>query len=480
MENSKLLTHLRTLSKEELRDFHRWLQSPLHNRNSKLPPLFDYLRKSAPVFLGRRLKIVKVHDHLYENLAFKEIRVRQLMTEMLDQLYDFWAFRLQSQDRAAQQLLLWKELDRRGLRVYAESLQQDLGKVLDSSLYDSDSYNFQHFEYARIEHEIIFAEGQRDKEPKLQEVSDALDHFYYYQKLKFYCSSLMLARFSKIEYDFSLIKEVLQEVEQANFQHHYGIQYYHHAAKALLGEGDQHFAEMKELLQEKLLGGQEADLQPMLLVARNYCIKKLNKNERSYLAELYEIYQLEIDQGLIYVNGKIPAATYKNISTVAILLKRYDWLEGFLEENREAVEPGSYHFNLAILRFSQERYDEVVALFEKADYQEVLLNLSAKAWLLKTYYELSLKHPEKEDYADRLEAHITAFTTFLNRKRRRLPAHYLYYLNLTKFSREMIRYSRPYQFDKEQLRLILERVGDTVQIAEKGWLRRKLEALTEG
>ncbi len=477
MENSKLLSHLRTFSREEGRDFHRWLLSPVHNRSGKLAPFFEYLRKSAPQYHGRRLKIENVHKFLYRDLPFKEIRIQQLMTEMLQQLYDFWIYQRQKASPIERQMTLWKELSRRNLKLYAESVQKDIEKLLDSSAYESDRYNYAHFEFAREEHELIFALGQRDREPKLQEVSDSLDHFYYYQKLKFYCSSLMLARFSKIEYNFALITEILEKVDEANYSHHYGIQYYRHAVYALLDKGDEHFFAMKALLQEQLLGEAAEDLQAMLLAARNYCIKKLNSNRREFLEELYELYQLEIKQGLIYVNGKIPAATYKNISTTAILLKRFDWLEQFLTDNQQAVSPGSYHFNVAILRFSQGRYEEVVNLFEKADYDEVLLNLSAKAWLLKTYYELSLQQPENDQYEDRLEAHITAFTAFLNRKRRSLPEHYLYYLNLARFSREMIRHSRPYNFDAEQLKSTLDKVLSIREVAEKGWLKRKIQAL---
>ena len=45
MENNKLITLLKTLSKEEFRLFARFVRSPLHNRHEGVIRLFTYLRE---------------------------------------------------------------------------------------------------------------------------------------------------------------------------------------------------------------------------------------------------------------------------------------------------------------------------------------------------------------------------------------------------------------------------------------------------
>lgn len=477
MKNQKLLLHLKMLSHSELSAFSQWLRSPALNSNRNLSRLFDYLKKSAPEYLAPRLKAERVHDHLYPAKAFDYSRVKRLSTELIKQLYEFWLFQQQAQDTEERDLVLWKLLDERGLTHFAASLQERNRSALFGEGLLLESRNLLRFGFAAQEHQKIIDAGQRDNEPKLQQVSDSLDRFYFYEKLKYYCSALMQKRFTDAKYDFRLMEEIQRIVALPEFQQFPGIQFYRHVIITLTEKqeaADLAFQHMKLLLHNQLRKSEGKEMKPMLLVARNYCIQQLNTRRTEYLQEIFELYQLEIELGLIYVQGKIPPASYKNIGTVAMHLKRFDWLDDFLESNRSKVAEESYLFNRGILRFSQRRFVEAMELFTKAEPQEVLMNLSAKAWLVKTYYELFSLRPQEGEYDELLESHITAFTTFLNRKRRALPDHYIFHLNLGKFVRELLRHSRPYQFNEEKLRDLQSRAEASQQIAERRWLLRKL------
>jgi hypothetical protein len=47
MQKSNLINIFKTFSKKELRDFKKWLQSPLHNQREDVLKLFNYLSEEA-------------------------------------------------------------------------------------------------------------------------------------------------------------------------------------------------------------------------------------------------------------------------------------------------------------------------------------------------------------------------------------------------------------------------------------------------
>ncbi len=386
-------------------------------------------------------------------------------------------FQEQAPETTRQKIQLWSRLHNRGLDSAALRFRKKCQSSLFENEWQTDSQNILRFQFAVQEHQQILELAKRDQEPKLQEVNDSLDRLYYYEKLKHYSKSLIQQKFTSKQYDFPLIDEILERAKAPKYQSLYGLQFFASAIQALRSDHDPAYFEMKKILFQQVNLLDRTELPYMLLLSRNYCIQRLNDRERSFTSELFEIYQLEIDQDLIRVKGRIPAATYKNIATLSLLLRRFDWLEQFLHEYRDAVDEGSYYFNLGVLRFTQSRYEEADELFLKTGFQEVLMDLSVKTWQLKTHFELWLKYPDDFGYDERLEAHITAFTTFLNRKKARLPKHYLYHLNFGKFVRELLRRSRPYQRDPEELSELLKRVRAVEQLSDRAWLVEKLHEM---
>ncbi len=480
MKHLKVFAFLRSMENKEYQLFHKWLLSTLHNSNKSLPVLFHYLQRSAPNFDAPRLKPERVHKYLFPTKVYKSNTLRKLYSELIKQLMDFWVDQDSQSNPRLKELNCWRILKQRQLQHYTPARIDALRSQLFEQDYQKEAQNLNRYWFSVQEHEDIIEEGQRDTEPKLQPVSDTLDRFFIYQKLKHYCSALTQMRFQETSYKFQFIEEVIDLAGSAPYRKFKGIQFYLLSIQSMLKEGEQAemaYREMKHLLFHDLRASDRDDMQSMLRLARNFCIQQINQRRKDYIQEVFEIYQLEIDEGLIYSDGKIAKATYKNIGTAAMLLHEYEWLDNFIEQNRYSVEEGAYFFNLASLRFSQKRFEEAVDLFNKAEHQEVLMNLSVKAWLLKSYYELWLLHPNDMHQEDRLEAHITAFTTFLNRKKAVLPDHYLFHLNLGRFVREMLRYSRPYQSDTEKLTDLLERVKASRHIAERRWLIAKINGL---
>ncbi|MGB1204729.1 MAG: hypothetical protein ACPG5B_03725 [Chitinophagales bacterium] len=482
MHNSKLITFFKTFTKEEFKAFLPFVQSPYFNSNKKVIELYRHIRTAAPRFTTKRLGRKQTFEYLYPNQTFKDIKLQQLMSELVKVIEKFWKQREYDQKIFSKDLALIKNYRKRNLYMYWEKdmakIQADLTKETNG-LEAADIHLYQLY-VALEQHQSIEAAEQRNREPNLQEVSDMLDCYYIVNKLKYYCKALNYQRFQTTSYDWAMIQTVLAEAERKKWLKIPAIAIYYHGVQTLLEHESaaEHFKKLKKLLQEYANYFVRHEIQNIFVLARNFCIRQMRQGKSHYMTEAFELYKIEIKEGLIIENGKFFLSTYKNVTTLALLLKNFEWLEQFLYEYRWAIVPKMFKYTLSQLKFQQQKYEEVVELLQEAEDEEVLFMLSTKILLIKAYVELSLEITDDFTYEDKLENCLTSFMVLLNRKKEMLTKHYIYYLNTVKILREILR-ETIYCAEKnpETLLLLAERLKTSKLITEDAWLSGLLKRL---
>jgi len=91
MQNSKLISLLRTLKKEELKALDKFLQSPYHNSSQKLLTFFRLINKHYKNdFTNSRLDKEKIFKKLYPNApVYQDSNIRNLMALLKQQIEQF-------------------------------------------------------------------------------------------------------------------------------------------------------------------------------------------------------------------------------------------------------------------------------------------------------------------------------------------------------------------------------------------------------
>lgn len=211
-----------------------------------------------------------------------------------------------------------------------------------------------------------------------------------------------------------LLDSVLLEVEQNDYNDCPVLMIYYHGYHTLKNPMDEiHFERLKYYLntQADVLG--EKEQVAVLLMALNYAIKCLNTGNKLYIKEAFDLYQKGLIDDLLIENGRMSHFAYKNIVSLGIILKEYDWLDDFIPTYALKLEPASQanyqHYSLARLTFARGNFSQAMDLLVQAEYDDIMLNIGAKVMLLKLYYE--------QAYWDALEALLESFRIFLNRKK---------------------------------------------------------------
>ncbi len=212
--------------------------------------------------------------------------------------------------------------------------------------------------------------------------------------------------------------------------------------------------------------------------AQNFCIRRINRGQPRYLAEVLELYQTQLASGVILVNGQLAHTDYKNISTAALRLKDFDWARQFLDQYRERV-PAShrenvYQFCLASFHYETGDYEQVLRLLREVSFTDDFYQISARLLMLRTLFE-------RGDW-EALPYSVDALVQYLKRNRtvsRTVRNHYLAFLSYLKKLTRLAdqRFSIADDQWESQRQALAQQLAEVRGVTHLSWLRQQAEAL---
>ncbi len=461
MEKSRLIQLLRSFSRQEQRDFRRFLQSPFFSRRAETVILYDllekYLKSGKPV-----PEKEAAFNVAFPNEAFDDHRLRMLMSQLYQLASQFLAVQDFLADETQPLMQLGQVLRKRKLTSQFTQAAAELAQKLESQPYRNPDF-YQNKYLATLEKYRNAYDMREVESQQLQALSDELDTAFLARKLWQACFLLSHEAVSNTSYDFGLLDDALRFAEKSRALETPAIAIYYHCYRALTNPDETAFFQnFKALLLQH--GGlfPDSEMRDLYILAINFCIRRYNAGSQEYLRDQFDFYKDGLRRGYFLTDGELSRYTYQNAVTSGLVMREFDWVERFIHDYRDkladAYQESVFSFNLARLGYEKKQFDQALSLLQLAEYKDLLLNLAAKTLQLKIYFEL--------DEFDLLEAHLSAFKTFLRRKKE-LGYHRENYLNTIEFTRKLLE-TNP--FDKEARAALRAEIAEAKNIGEKKWL----------
>ncbi len=470
MEN-KLSYTLRSFSKYELNQFRKYILSPFFNENEQLIELYDallpYLKKQKVIDLDKEDLWLK----LYPQKKYNDTRFRRLNSDLLKLAEDFIAYKQYQKNPVVPQLFLIKAIGEHNLPKLQNTNFKQASQLQEKNVYRNAEYYYNEFILQNQKANVKIKKFERNEKIDVSPIFNNLDYFYIAEKLKFYCEVLNYKEFFQIDYEPPYMNQIFQQLEQLDYENIPAIAMYYRIFLCWTEEENEaHYHQLGELLQKHSEKFPQEEAYMIYSFAQNYCIKKINTGRQEYLREIFKLYQTGLHKRVIFVNGKLSPWDYKNIVTVGIRLKEFEWTEDFINDYKTHLplefRENAYTFNLANLYFNQQNYDKVISLLLTVEYQDVFYLLDSKSMLLKTYYET------QEDEA--LYALLDSFKILLMRKKVVSPQIRTNYLNLIKHTKKLLDLRNGKSHD---INTIKAELNTDSNIADIGWLKEKIEEI---
>ncbi len=477
MVNNKLLSLLETLSKYELNRLRKYLLSPFFNDNERIVELFDLLDERIRSSTENIVTKEDWHEFvrlawkkIFSNKKYDDVKFRRLCSDLTKLAQDFIGYKEYELQPLTQYNHILTALNERALNKHFIAVERLARKVDDKAKYRNAGSFLENFRLEYERHNYLERNAARHSFKGNHEVADFfLDCYYWSNKLKMYSEALNNRSILNIDININLIHLLLENVQDTPLIKVPAIAIYYRIIMTFQAEeSEQHFHQLITLINENGQQFPQTELRSIYIFAQNYCIRKINTGQLEYYEQLFDIYKALLEREIIFIKKQLTPSNYKNIVTVGLFIKEYDWVQDFIYQYNHRL-PKNYRdsaltYNLANLYFVKEEYGKVIEMLRKMEYKDAFDGLSSRWLLLKTYYELS--------ETDAFDALIDSFSIFIRRNKSLSERNKQKYLNAVRFISKIMRITYSNQ---KAYNTLHQQLSDAKIIIDKRWLLKKLE-----
>ncbi|MCB0566680.1 MAG: hypothetical protein KDD01_20110 [Phaeodactylibacter sp.] len=415
MHNTSLIQLLTTLSTRERTRFGHYVHSPFFNRHEKVIVLYDWINGFAPVFEAEEMSRDAAWAAMYPNEPYNTTRLDNFISDLLQLLYGFLAYLQFEHQPVMERRLLICELLERDAEKHVQRNARRARQLLDRQAGRSFEYFLQQ---ALLEQQLDQYElnrRQRRFTEHLQRENDALDLYYWCNKLRIACDMASRNAVIKAGYNCHFLQEVRRIYEGSpNLKEQPALKCYYQALQMLEQPDEEtHYHGLKILLQEQSKVVTADELRTLYHYTLNYCIRQINSGKGSYYAEVFQLYELMLERELLFVHGQLSEWSFKNIVTTGIRMEAYNWTERFINHYQPYLpaegRPNAVDYNRAALYYARADYKNALLQLQDVEFTDTSYHLGAKIIQLKSYYELDEPEP--------FFALVEAFKKYLLRNR---------------------------------------------------------------
>lgn len=483
ISQSRTTTAIDSLNYLENKKFQEFLASPYFNKESELCDLYFLLRYRSdspahlidrnipagnpPVLESRE----DIHAILFPGATFDDQNIRRMLSVLLKLLLQFWSIENTRKDPLKMGLAMLPVLRAKDLE---ELYQYEFGKLRGTAAKNASPDSISILQNHLIEteyHQYLEDRKERSAVVNIEPAISTLDAFYLSHKLRYLCAAHNHNAILDSKIPTGLEEELITYLEKDVSEQQPATRLYYSIYKMLLKPSQEaHYQRVKENLAEVATGFEPQEAREVYAYAQNYCIRRINEGRSEFLEELFQLYNLLLEQSIILEKGIISPWDFKNIVTVALRLDAHAWTETFIDEYNPKIEmrfrENARTYNLARLAYHRKYYSRVLKLLSQVDYEDVFYALDSRVLLLKTYFELDETEP--------MYSLIDSFRVYLRRNKNISDRHRQTYLNLIKFTKKL---SKIRPSEQSKLKSLKGDIEAAEQVADINWLREKIDKI---
>jgi len=478
MISQKLLSLLQSFSKSEMKSFSKFLRSPFHNENEELVQLFNLINlefQKTAIDINENSQFEKnvVWFKIKKNEPYKDEQLRRLCSDLTKQAYSFLAHKNLKENPINEIVYLLPEINTPKLnKHFAGTIRQAIQIQNKSKLKNAD-YHFS--EYKINFQQYVNVEKNTPNLPNFKYIEKAdyhLDAYYILNKLKNYCDFLIYKNIITVNPSIYLFPNFLENLKSSPYIEEPCIKVYYNIVSMLISpEEESFYHNAKKISEENFDSFSHQELNTIYIYLKNYCIDtKINKGKSEYFHELFAISKTLLKKEINFTNGMIRQQDYKNIITVGLHIKEFDWTENFIQKytNRlpKESQDSDLSYNLAKVHFHKKEYEKVIEKLRFVEYKTLPYTMGGRLMLLKTYYEL------KE--LDALESLLDSYSIYLRRNKFISREVKQQLMNGIRFTRKL---SSLAPYDKRGIQKLKDQINNCKALAAKKWLIEKVDEL---
>lgn len=482
MQNSKLLQTLKLFSREELDVLGDFLRSPYFfaDTNHHLySQLFQYVMSFYDNWEHPDLSKERTFQKLFPGQKFLLSRMDRLMTSLLKNIHHFVYIHFKDIEEASylEIIALIRFFRDRSEDKLMSHYTEKAKKRLQTLKVEGSQFYYNHFLLDEELLEQYILKYTNKAKIDQRKLFNALDVFYLLKKLEQACFLLSLHRFQNPQEMSGIIPfldSVRSAYEQLGITNIPLVKVYYGAYDLLRAYKDSEtdYWSLKKLIEQHRNEIPTHALKVFYGLLRNFTIIRYNLGAKHLNQEIFDLHRSHLEDGYLYFNNGILPGVYKNIVTLGLRVREYDWIFNFIHEYRYRIEGAKkpedvYNYNLAVYYFEINEYEKALDLLAD-QYEDVIYKVAAKRMELKIYYEMQ---------SEIIDSKIDAFKVYVFRLSELKVLKLKQTLN-NNFINTLRQLRNPRTIhSEEKLRKLEKKIEKMTLVSEKEWLLSKVRNL---
>lgn len=401
MKDIKLTAILKTFSREEFREFEKFIDSPFFSSGRNLTPLYLALKKFYPDFETGKFTGEKVFALMYKNRDFNITLFRKLISEMTKAAEEFLLQSALKKHTYFEYILKLKEANNRGLVKLFEKYYSEAETYVKNSSFSSDT------EY-RLLHELLEIRIDNYYERGLQNRTNDM----IIKSSGLMISSFLITLISNLqsihvnERSFvkagkkDLINNFINNFDFDSFAKQSNdpkINIYNIFIRQVNGSyNNKTIHELKEQLNRQKSVFHSSELYELYKGLAAMCVQLAagKPDKTDYQKQLFEIYKDVLKNDILAnpATGTVDLHRFRNIFNTALDISEIQWAEQFLKKYLHTLQK-EHVKNLELffygkIEFVKGNYEKTLEYFSKLDQAQFIFMKDLKYEYLKCYYAL--------------------------------------------------------------------------------------------
>ncbi|MEO8447641.1 MAG: hypothetical protein ABI528_09110 [bacterium] len=479
--NSKLFDIINTLSKSDIKEFKKFIRSPVYSKGRNYVLILNQIaklqqRKSTDT------ESQKLYSKIYPGKKFNSQTLKNRLSELFKLAEEFMIYKtLKENPLEKQKLLLLSYYKNKNVRLY-ESKYNIFNNQLQS-LPDND-LKFLNTIYIKRQH-LDFL--------RKQEISEyAFDRYYDFS---FYTTCIFLTNLFEFgieflqqeqterNYEFNIVKDLLAKInideileKAAKINPHLSgilsMQYFFYKAFKDPDEEKNYFEGRRVF--DRISPGLSEDYKiNQYNIMTYYCIIRHNYGIKKFQLELFKLYNEKLKLGIhLDIDKKyFPVRTFRNYVLLGIILKKFEWTEKFINKYSKELpvdtRDDETKLSYSRLYFGKREYGRSMSYLANFRSTNYLHYCDSSVLKLCTYYETE-KFEEAFSEMDKFRHYL--------RNHKEIPKiHKIYTSNFLKMYQMLIKIKT--DAGKKDLYEIVKLYEKTPLASRRNWLGEKITQL---
>ncbi len=391
MQQTKLITFLKTLSKIEWRELELFLRNS-QKEKKKVMEFLRLLKKYYPAFDSKKMNKPYFLSKLYPELDGQSgtKKITDLMSILFLDLEDFLIHKEVDLQEEIKDKLLLEVYKRRNLDVpffkQVEKIEQriETQKVRGASYYEK-KYWINKEEYGHTQ------SNRRQKAPhkSFLDLIECFDNYYFHERMLYVLEAAHRERMNAVTFE-EIFKQdffelILKTKTPATLK--FLLQFYEVTKNRDYKKFETIKLEVINSIDLFHLPFQKLLIRVLKDYASWCCLNKFISSKG-----LFEVFKLEVDKNLIIDNNDIESRRFVNAITVSCTAKEYTWAENFIQTHGQYLRSEHRENVLSLANanvlFHQKKFEESFKYLIQVKFKTTNDKIVGKALQLRIYYEL--------------------------------------------------------------------------------------------